>query len=269
MTRDSGKHRLVDDEPVIDHTQDTTPAEHDDFASSAGENESLVEFHSVDEDIAMDQHPVESDAPVEVAPVVAEEQPVIVPPATPGVPALIEGAPAPKHPAASPVARYIAIIFGLLLGALGVLAIREYWLFTEHARGQSFLKPTLEAIPDWPAEPWLLPVGIVGVMLGVFLVYIAFRPRIKTHRRLGGAVNVWLRPVDVARMCTAHAEKVPGVLRAHTTASARSVIVHIQGDNTDPTLAGRVEQTLLPLVSELQKTPNLKIKFNRKGGEEQ
>lgn len=183
------------------------------------------------------------------------------------VPQLVINAPSPKAPAASPVARYITILVGLIAIALGVISIREYWLFTDEGHGLSLLKSSL----DWIAAPsnqtWMLPAGIACVMVGVLLLYIAVRPRTKTHRRLDGDVNIYVRPVDIARMCTAHAEKTPGVLKAHTIATSRTVTVTLTGDTSDATLVPRVESVLSPLVAALAQQPQLKVKQAKRGAE--
>ncbi|PRQ10937.1 hypothetical protein C1Y63_08720 [Corynebacterium sp. 13CS0277] len=185
--------------------------------------------------------------------------------ATPDVPTFVREAPTPRPPAASPVARYIAILIGLLLVVGGVLAIREYWLFTDSGEGISLLKETLDHAGRASFEPWMFPTGIIGVMVGVLLLYLAVRPRTKTHRRLRGNVHVFVRPVDVARLCTAHAEKAPGVLKAHTVATQRTVTVSVTGDPSDATLQPRLEALLQPMLGELDPAPQLKVKLNRKG----
>ena len=75
----------------------------------------------------------------------------------------------------------------------------------------------------WVAElhwqGWMLPAGIAAMVLGLVLVYTAVVPTSRTHLALGSDAGpvVWLRPTDVARMCSAHAGTVAGVHSVHTT----------------------------------------------------
>lgn len=172
-----------------------------------------------------------------------------------------------KHrtqPLAQPTARYTAVILGLLLLGLVGVVIRELWSMRTDSDLESWAEPITQVIGRATYQPWMLPAGIASIVLGIILIYIAFRPRTRTHRPLASTASLWTRSVDIARMCTAASEKVPGVMRAYSVATNKRVTVNVHGDVKDPTLQSRVEAVVEPLVAELEHEPDLAIRIHRK-----
>ena len=118
-------------------------------------------------------------------------------------------------PRATPLARYVAILIGLALLVLAVICGREIWLRNSRSiHWDSWVEPIVMTIGDATYEPWMLPAGFLAIGLGALLVWSAFRPRHRTHRRIRAAAPVWMRPVDISRTLCAAARTVPGVATA-------------------------------------------------------
>lgn len=167
-----------------------------------------------------------------------------------------------QQPVASPAARWFTIVVGIVFLALAVIAGRELWVRHGHESARSLVKPVTHYIGTVHYETWMLPVGILCGIIGLLLLWMTFKPRRKTHQALTDEnVSIWMRPLDVARMATAQAEKIPGVMRAHTVAKGSKVELSITGDSTDPTLIDRVGRTVRPLVQQVQGQPELRIKI--------
>ena len=68
------------------------------------------------------------------------------------------------------------------------------------------------------------------------------------------------RPIDIARLCTAQAERVPGVLRAHSTVTPKHITVSVNGDtSTAEDLTNRVTQQLTPHLANVAGAPTLTV----------
>ncbi len=98
-------------------------------------------------------------------------------------------------------------------------------------RGTFESAPWIRNSVEWTSrlhwQPWLLPVAIAAVVAGVVLIMSAIKRRAKTHVPLGNpsASTVWMRPTDIARLCSSHAAVVPASARltpASTVNTSRS-----------------------------------------------
>lgn len=137
------------------------------------------------------------------------------------------GAPAPStkpalEPRANPGARWLGILIGLLLIALGALAGRELWVLNADTTWPSWLNPAFEFFRGFEFQPWMGWVGVALLVVGLLLLIVAFKPRPHTHRRLPSEVSLWVRPVDVARYITAHSRRLSGVKATRTAFKRRT-----------------------------------------------
>lgn len=169
-----------------------------------------------------------------------------------------------QEPKASPTARWLVIILGLLLIAGAVVLGRDLWI-RDHRREELALPQVLDTLSAATYEPWMLPAGIACVVVGVILLVLALRPRKSTHHRVSSEVSLWLRPVDIARKSTATASRVTGVSTAHSQATKKAVTVHVTGDAEDEHLGARVEQAVAAIARELDPVPEVKVRVRPRG----
>ncbi|HHU66516.1 DUF6286 domain-containing protein, partial [Corynebacterium sp.] len=100
--------------------------------------------------------------------------------------------------------------------------------------------------------------GVVAALLGAFLVWSAFRPRTRTHRRIRSTAPVWMRPVDISRTLCAAARTVPGVASAASHVSGDTAHVSVTGHRED--LAELVDAALHPLLNSLDVGLTLQVR---------
>lgn len=134
-------------------------------------------------------------------------------------------APAAKpalEPRANPGVRWLGIVVGLLLIALGVLAGRELWALNADTTWQSWGTPAFDFFRGLEFQPWMGWVGVAFLVVGLFFLIMAFKPRPRTHRQVPSEVSLWVRPVDVARYITAHSRRISGVKAARTAFKRRT-----------------------------------------------
>lgn len=169
-------------------------------------------------------------------------------------------------PRANPWARPAAVVIALLLLALAVICVREVWLRNSRSiHWKSWVEPLLDTVGNTTYQLWMLPAGAGAVLLGVFLVWVACRPRTRTHLPVGDEAAVWMRRVDIARMLSATARTVPGVATAATHVNGRTATVSITGRAADTNLSPAVAAVLDPLLSQLGLDLSLRVRQNTPG----
>jgi len=82
------------------------------------------------------------------------------------------------------------------------------------------------------------------VLLGLWLLVAALRPRPRTATTVTSETGVFLRPKDVSRLAQTAAEQVDGVLAADVSATRRAVRVRVRG-----TAAADVSENVRAAVS--------------------
>lgn len=169
-----------------------------------------------------------------------------------------------SQPLASPAARWLMILFGLLLLAGAVVCGRELFIIYGGYGWGSWIQPVTTYFGEMTFKNWMVPAAVLSIIVGLLLLWLALRPRTKTHRQLDSEVSLWTRPVDIARMVTAKAEAQPGVLQARTVADKKTIKLTVVGDAFDPTLQPRVEEAVSPLIAMVASQPSLKIDIDNK-----
>lgn len=176
----------------------------------------------------------------------------------------------PRPPTAAPAAAPAAVVIAIGLLGLAAVAARELLIARGVIGGAPWLRNTFEWIGRLHWQQWLVPAAIAALAVGVLCVLLALAPRTRTHVALRTATTsapiTWMRPVDVARMCSARASTVPGVAVAHTTVDRRRSTVHVRADDavTGPAAAA-LEQAVTDAVHSglevLDRPPKLRVKI--------
>nr|WP_227659031.1 MULTISPECIES: DUF6286 domain-containing protein [unclassified Corynebacterium] len=116
----------------------------------------------------------------------------------------------------------------------------------------------------------MIPAAIGAVIIGLFFLLIALKPRRRDYLPLESRVSLWARPVDLARHTTATAKRVPGITSAATRVRGKQVRLHATATSGDDTVGQRVHDDvhrgLDPLVGG---SMTVKISVDNSAGGEQ
>lgn len=166
-------------------------------------------------------------------------------------------------PKASPVARWLSVVAGLVFLGDAVVVGHDAWVR---------LQDTIEA-PEWlPAlyeqltlqlidVTWVsVLVGILVMLIGLALVVASLKPRQKTHLRVQSPVSIWTRPVDVARKSTFLATSQLGANHARTKADRNKVTLTMQTDSHHPEVKQQAQEALTAEFQRLEQQPTITIK---------
>ncbi len=171
-------------------------------------------------------------------------------------------APATLGAAKAPVRPGVLSLLGLLLAvvvtALGVVAVRDALTWGGVLSGDPWLRQAGLAVNGRGASPWLVPVAIVVILIGLWLLVVALRRRPRPATRLRAQTGVYLQTRDVARLSRSAAESVGGVLSADTRASRRAVGVTVTTTGDESTSAA-VQEAVTRRLSALDSPPKVTV----------
>ena len=126
-------------------------------------------------------------------------------------------------PVATASARRVGVLLALLVLMAGAVAIRDSAVGFGALSGTSWTGAVLAATDKLHSQWWMVPVGCVALVAGLWLMFLAVRPRRRTAVSVTAAGSVCMRPRDVARLSAHAASTVPGVEVLRSDASRRKV----------------------------------------------
>ncbi len=97
-------------------------------------------------------------------------------------------------------------------------------------------------------QDWMWPVAVICVIVGLWLVWLAVKPRRRTHVPLGDFEVMWTRRGDMARVRVPHCSPSPGRARHDRGHRRRAkVTVTVSGGVDEQTMRDRVAEALAPV----------------------
>ncbi|WP_185737068.1 DUF6286 domain-containing protein [Corynebacterium bovis] len=175
----------------------------------------------------------------------------------------VEAAPEPK---ASPAARWLVMFIGLLFLCLCGVAVHDILVMQDVVSGGQWLEPVFTWLGDLTFQSWMFPVAIVCAVLALLVLWLVLKPRARTHIGVGDNTAAWMRPVDVARMSTAAARRVHGVLRAHSVATRKKVTVTAVAAVDNGEVERRITEAVTARTLLLASPPTVTVRITT-GGE--
>ncbi|ANY24086.1 DUF6286 domain-containing protein [Gordonia terrae] len=167
-------------------------------------------------------------------------------------------------PAALPGAAIAGAALGLAFIALGAVAVRDIAVNANWLDGRAWSVTAAEWIADLQWQNWMWPAAVGAILLGLILVWIAIKPRRRTHLELAGGDGMWTRPGDVARRCSAAVSDLPGVLDADTVVTRRKMTCTV-GVRTQVADRALIETTADSVAADLQSPPRVVVRLRERG----
>lgn len=167
---------------------------------------------------------------------------------------------AAKTPVGPGVISLVGIILALQVVAVGVVAAQTALVASGVLSGNPWLTTAVTAVNGLSPAVWMLPVGIVVALLGLWLVITALKPRPRTGVALQATTGVFLRPRDLARLATSAADDVDGVQDARASATRTKVTVHVTTTGSEDTVADAVKNMVAQRLSALNKPVRVTVR---------
>ncbi|MFE3293043.1 DUF6286 domain-containing protein [Rhodococcus sp. NPDC059234] len=173
----------------------------------------------------------------------------------------------PRAPLARPAAALVTVIVAAGLLVLAGLTGREFLIAKEVIAPAAWLRNSVSWVAGLHWQSWMLPAAAFAALAGLTLIYIAVTPRTRTHLPVGErkASVVWVRPTDVARMCSARAGNVAGIRYVQTTVDRKRATVHVTptGEVQPRDLEATVRDTVAPGLAMLASPRELRVRIGR------
>ncbi|WP_295629604.1 DUF6286 domain-containing protein [uncultured Corynebacterium sp.] len=131
-------------------------------------------------------------------------------------------------PLAAPAARPVAYLVVVALAAIGVVAAHDLLVRLGALDRPELVAAAVDALDDRGWDQVAPVASVIAIILGVALLFVAFKPRRRTHLRISGEADMWARPIDVGRIASAAARRIPGVVDARTAVHRRSAVVTVE-----------------------------------------
>ncbi|WP_053205542.1 DUF6286 domain-containing protein [Jiangella muralis] len=179
----------------------------------------------------------------------------------PGTPAL----PAAAPPAAAGPARRAGVVLALLLIAVGALAVYDMLTGLDAIDGPLPVERALDRIDGLQPQDWMVPVGIIVALAGLWLVLSALRPRPRRALALRAESGAYASRRTIEHIAVDTATQHPGVVDAHARARRRTVTVRIHTDGEAAT-TGEVRGALIDRLDRLEGAPRIRVSARRAGG---
>jgi hypothetical protein len=160
---------------------------------------------------------------------------------------------AARKPVAAPAAATVGMINAVCVTAVGAVGIRDALVSTGAIGGTSWLEWLFGKAQVLKPVDWMIPAGIAALLVGLWILIAALKPRKATHLAVGDA-GVWIRNRDAARLAVNTATTIDSVISAGAKAKGRKlrVVATATGDasrvHDDLTAAiGRRLQAITPV----------------------
>ena len=135
---------------------------------------------------------------------------------------------------------------------------RATWMLGSGSEAPSWVQPVLNLIATEELQTWMIWAGVASIVVGLIFLFAAVKTRRTTHVQLASdTASMWMRPVDIARLSSATARRVPGVASAQTSADSKTAKVTVNGDTKDAELQGRVETAVTRCLAHLKNPPQV------------
>lgn len=166
------------------------------------------------------------------------------------------------EPKASPAARFWTVLLGLLLLVGCGVIIRDILIVNDITTGDQLLPPLYDWFATVHYESWMLWAGIGCAFVALIFLFVTLRPRRRTHIALDSSTRFYGRPVDIARVATATARRIPGVLTAQSVVTRKKI--QVTADTAvDQTSADdiryQVHSQISDLAESLEPTPDVTV----------
>lgn len=165
----------------------------------------------------------------------------------------------------SGVVPVLGVVLSLCLLGLAVVLVRDALVLLGPLGGAPWLQTVVEVLRGTAPSTWMLPAGVALALLGLWLLTRAFARRRRSEVRLRSRTAVALRPRDVARLSSAAAREVDGVLRARTSASRRSVTVAVTTTGGE-SVTGEVQRAVTDRLAPLERSPSVRVRVEEGRG---
>lgn len=167
---------------------------------------------------------------------------------------------AAKTPVGPGAITFVGALLSLVVIMLGTAGLQTAASASGISKAQPWLTRLIGGTDGLRPLGWMLPVGILLVVAGLWLLLTAMRPRPKTAVALKARTGVFMRPRDMARLAEHAADDVDGVAAVSAHATRGKVTVRVESTG-GPGVAEAVESAVVQQLATVKKTPRVAVRL--------
>ncbi|MFT4127339.1 MAG: DUF6286 domain-containing protein [Gordonia sp. (in: high G+C Gram-positive bacteria)] len=180
-------------------------------------------------------------------------------PAEPTAPSTTPAAGSGRRPTHNPAATMVGVPLGVALLALAGVGIHDLLVRAGWVGGDEWLMLAAHDLAGLTWASWMWAGAAALALVGLWLVWLAVKPRSHSHLRLTDHEVVWTRPGDIARRTSAAICDLPGVTDASTAIGRRRARVTVKaGADVDRAVLDAVARET---VAVLERPPQVRIRL--------
>lgn len=166
---------------------------------------------------------------------------------------------AAKTPVGPGAITFVGAVLSLLVIAIGTVGLQTAASAVAITNSQPWLTRAIKGTNGLRPLWWMLILGIVLVLAGLWLLVTALRPRPKTAVALNAQTGVFLRPRDLARLAEHAADDVDGVAAIHARATRGKVTLRVESTG-GPGVAEAVKAAVAERFAAVRRAPRVSVK---------
>lgn len=166
---------------------------------------------------------------------------------------------AAKTPVGPGAITFVGAVLSLLVITVGALGLQTAAAAAGISKAKPWLTRWLEAANGLRPLGWMVPVGVLLILAGLWLLVTALRPRPKTAVALNAGTGVFIRSRDMARLAEYAADDVDGVAAVHARSTRNKVTVQVQSTGGSG-VADAVKNAVTDHLGAVKKAPRVAVK---------
>lgn len=156
----------------------------------------------------------------------------------------------------------LSVVLVIAVGALGAVMLRDALIHANWVTGDQWLPQAFEALPRTEKGWWLIPAGVIAVVVGLWLLVWTNRPKKPVAAALVDYRGVYLRGRAIEAIAINRSRDIDGVhgVRAKCARSGLTVRVTTTGD---PQVGPHVNEALHDAFAVLGPSYRVKVRSER------
>lgn len=167
---------------------------------------------------------------------------------------------AAKVPVGPGAITFVGAVLSLAVTAIGAVGLQAAASAAGITQSPPLLTRLIQGMDGLRPLGWMLPVGVLLVLGGLWLLAAALRPRPRTAVALKAQTGVFMRPRDMARLTEHAVDDLDGVEAVHARSTRRKITVRVESTGGSG-VAEAVRSAVTEQLTPIKKAPRVAVQI--------